>query len=283
MIQNKTWINMGMIAITMLASFSNVHAQEAKTVKASTDKSVNYSKGMAGQSAVMNGKSKIIFPIEYLKTNAGTIEVWVKSTPTVDAFQYLISAGFYNTQFYSAGYDAKGISFLNLKRNTEALLTEQRTKNKFAYYANLKTKTEVPCTGDWVHLAFVWATIKPGACLLQTYINGKLIEDRYNTTIGTEWLQNLKTFGIGFSTSSPGQQGFKGELDELRISNYPKTPVEIKAAFGTVSSGKKLTAEKGTLLLLNFEDTTNAQSSTKEQLDKTQITESFNKIMKELK
>ena len=266
-------------AVMLISAISS--EAEITTISPMSSKKITYNAGKAGKAAVMNGNSKIQFPIEFLKTNTGTVEFWVKTAVPIDKFQYIVSTGFYNSQFYSIGYNAKGINFLNLKRNTVKLLSNERSKQKFAYYTNLKKKTEIFNEGKWVSLAFVWAYIKPKACMVQMYINGKLVEDRYNSTVGTEWLPKFKSFCIGFNSSAQHMEGFKGELDELRISNYPKTPSEIKKAFEAVSSGKKLNVQEGTLLLLNFEGTTDAISSTNEQLDEKQITKSFKKILKE--
>ena len=50
-------------------------------------------------------------------------------------------------------------------------------------------------------------------------------------------------------------------IDELRVSNYPKKPSEIKAAYQDFLSGKPPVIEKGTLLLQHFDGAAEGSAS----------------------
>lgn len=251
---------------------ANAH-NGASVVKPLMASNLDYAKGKSGSGIVLSGKTRLQFPIKYLKANAGTIEVWLKPDPSED-FQYILSAGSFASQLFLTGLDAKGVNMLQkMKKGSDG---------KYAYYLSLKHPCELLNNKKWIALAFVWAYTGKDKCVVQIYLNGKLVEDRYNVTIGKEWAPFVKQFAIGFNSSSFNAKGYTGMMDELRISNYPKTPTEIKKAFDWVAKGKSLKPEQGTTLLLNFKKSAEAKSNTTDSLSAEEVKAKYEKILSEI-
>ncbi len=234
----------------------------------------SFEKGKVGRSAVFSGADKLGYGAEYLKANAGTIEIWVLPNPqNQEAFQYLLSIGSNNPLWFMIGLDKGEIVFLYTKKGAE---------KKYAYYSNIKNKADLFKSVEWHHLAFVWAFTKPGECLMQIYVDGRLKEEKWDLSTGDKWEDGDKSFSIGFNSASANAAAFIGRMDELRISNYPKSPSEIKASFEKGGRGEPLTPEPGTLLLLNFDDSTAGVSYTKDAETQEKVAKSVEKIMDEL-
>ncbi|MFA6292748.1 MAG: LamG-like jellyroll fold domain-containing protein [Victivallales bacterium] len=235
---------------------------------------LSFEKGKVGKSAVFSSAEKLSFGAEYLKANAGTIEIWVLANPQNQAaFQFLLSIGSNNPLWFMAGLD---------KGETVFLYAKKGAGKKYDYYSNIKNKTDLLKADEWHQFAFVWAFTKPGECLMQIYVDGRLKEEKWDLSTGEKWEDADKSFAIGFNSASAGAAAFSGQMDELRISNYPKSPSEIKASFEKGGRGEPLTPEPGTLLLLNFDDSTAGVSSTKDAGTRENVAKSVERIMDEL-
>lgn len=235
---------------------------------------VSFEKGKVGKSAVFNGVDKLRYSAEYLKANAGTIEMWVLPNPTDrDSFQFLFSAGSNNPLWFMSGLGNGEIVFHYSKKNPE---------KKYDFYSDIRNKTNLLKAGEWHHLAFVWAFRKSSECLMQIYVDGQLKEEKWDLSIGDKWDDTDKSFAVGFNSASVTAPAFKGQVDELRISNHPKLPSQIKACFEKGGRGEPLSPESGTLLLLNFDDSVAGLSSTRDAETQENITKAAEKIMDEL-
>lgn len=235
---------------------------------------VSFEKGKIGKSAVFPATEKLRFGAEYLKANAGTIEMWVLSnTRNQEAFQFILSIGSNSPLWFMTGLDKFEPVFHYSRKSGE---------KKYKFYSSIKSKTDLLKAGEWHHLAFVWAFTKPGECLMQIYIDGQLKEEKWDLSTGEKWEDADKSFAIGFSSANASAAAFTGQIDELRISNYPKFPSEIKTGFGKGVKGEPLTPEPGTLLLLDFEDSVAGVSSTKEAETQEKVAKTAEKIMDEL-
>ncbi len=234
----------------------------------------SFEKGKVGKSVAFNGADKLCYGVEYLKANSGSIEMWVLSSPgNQEAFQFLLSTGSNNPLWFMIGLNKGEIVFLYSKKNAA---------KKFDFYSNIKNRTNSLKAGEWHHLAFVWAFKKPGECLMQIYVDGQLKEEKWDLSTGEKWEDSDKSFAIGFNSAGANAPAFNGQIDELRISNYPKSPSEIKASFEKGVKGEPLTPEPGTLLLLDFDDSVAGVSSTRDAETQENVVKAAEKIMDEL-
>lgn len=235
---------------------------------------LSFEKGKVGKSAVFPGLDKLRFGAEYLKANAGTVEMWVLvNSQNQEAFSFLLSIGSNNPLWFMTGMDKFEPVFHYSKKSAD---------KKYDFYCNIKNKTNLLKPGEWHHLSYVWAFIKAGECLMQIYVDGQLKEEKWDLSTGEKWEDADKFFAVGFNSASATAPVFSGQIDELRISNYPKLPSEIKMSFQKGGRGEPLSTEPGTLLLLNFDDSTAGFSATKEAETKEKVAKSAGKIMDEL-
>ncbi len=255
------------VLLSAVSCFS-IFAGEAE-VQPSYKKNITFTDGIAGKAALFNAKSKLMFPLSYIKANCGTIELWLKTKSLEKGYAPLISVGKNIPMWFLTGFDSKGINFLY----------KRKENGKHKYYASMKQAYKFE--EKWTQFALVWAYNGSGESLVQIYVNGKSILGKFNTTTGQEW-KDCKHLGIGSNTASASSTSFVGALDELRISNYPKTPSEIMKAYKQVLSKQELKLEPGTLLLDNFSDSLTAKSMTTEALSAAQVEESVEKILNEL-
>jgi hypothetical protein len=249
----------------IVCSAENVEPLSGKT---------SFEKGKVGKSAVFPCADKLRYSSEYLKANAGTIEMWVLvNSQKQDAFNFLLSIGSNNPLWFMTGVDKGEIIFHYSKKNPV---------KKYDFYSSIKNKTNLLKAGEWHHLAFVWAFKKAGECLMQIYIDGQLKEEKLDLSTGERWEAADKSFALGFNSASVTAPAFSGQMDELRISNYPKLPSEIKASFEKGGRGEPLSTEPGTLLLLNLDDNATGLSSTKDAETKENVAKYAEKIIDEL-
>lgn len=258
-------------SLALLVSFAacfSVYAKETE-VKPKYKTQIKFTDGIAGKAISFNAKSKLLYPLNYIKANCGTIELWLKTKSPEKTYAPLFSVGKNNPMWFLAGFDSKGINFL-YKRKEGA---------EYKYYASLKQAYKFE--DKWTQFALVWAYNGKGQSLVQIYINGKSIMGKFNMTTGHEWF-DCKQLGIACNTASATSPSLVGVIDELRISNYPKTPSEILKAYKQVQAKKELKLEPGTLLLNNFSGSLNGKSMTTETLKEDQVKEHIEKILNEL-
>jgi len=227
-----------------------VVAEEIK-VAPILQKSLNYSSGKCGNALEMTGASRLVFKPDRINAAGGTIEAIVnlKAAPE-KAFVYLFSVGNNAPLWFFGGIENGNLSFMFRKK---------ADGGKYEYYAVLKSPSGIK-TGEWTHLAFVWGFKKEKECIMQIYVNGKSVVDKFDQSIGTQWGAADENFCIGCS-SAGAAPALNGMIDEFRVSNYPKKPSEIKAAYQEMLSGKPPVVEKGTLLLLHFDGTAEGTAS----------------------
>lgn len=238
---------------------------------------IEFKKGKIGKGGYFDGKSYIQYPIEYLKANAGTLEMWIKTEKSLDEinFQPILSAGANNPFWFLVCLNKNGVVFMYKNGRPPY-------KKEGEFYASVKANITEWNKDKWHHLAFIWGNTGKGKSFIQIYVDGKLKEARYNLTIGQDWPENLKFFGLGYNTASTKGEKFQGLIDEVRISNRPATKGEIKKSYEKVEKGEAIEADESTLLLLNFDDDMKGISKTKEKINQKEIDKIFSEIIKEI-
>ncbi len=244
-----------MIAKTLLTAIMafglGVAGAEEIKVAPILQKSLNYSSGKCGNALEMTGASRLAFKPDRINPAGGTIEAIVnlKAAPE-KAFVYLFSVGNNAPLWFFGGIENGNLAFMFRKK---------ADGGKYEYYAVLKSPSGIK-TGEWTHLAFVWGFKKEKECIMQIYVNGKAVVEKFDQSTGTQWGAADENFCIGCS-SAGAAPALNGMIDELRVSNYPKKPSEIKLAYQEMLSGKPPAVEKGTLLLLHFDGTDEGTAS----------------------
>lgn len=238
---------------------------------------VEFKEGKIEKCAYFNGENYLQYPIKYLKANAGTIELWVKTDKELEKinFQPILSAGTNSPLWFLIGLNQSKIFFL-YKNGTSPY------KKEGEFYASVSTTVKNWDKDQWHHLAFVWGSIEKGKSFIQIYVDGKLKEDRYNLTLGDNWPENIKIFGIGYNTANLKGEKFEGFIDEVRISNKPRTKKEIEAEYEKIKNGKSYELDSSTLLLLDFNDKNEGVSITTEKVSKETLKQLFEEILKEI-
>lgn len=240
-------------------------------VKPSGSRQVVFGDGKIGKALVLNGSSRLAYPSKFITANAGTVEMWVNPAESRD-MSFLFSVGSNSPVWLTVTLDRREVAFSFSKKGVV----------KPDAYARVSAKAEVFKPNEWHHLAAAWGYAKPGECLVQLFIDGVLKDAAYNVTTPYEWGQGDFGMGIGHNTASvASKEGFCGRLDEVRISNYPKSPLEVEAAFKLGIDGKPLPCEEGTLLLMRFDDDTNAVSATQTILSQKDVEKRVQKSIEE--
>jgi len=232
--------------------------------------------GKVGKAAYFDGNNFLQYSINYIKANAGSIEIWVRTDEPLEKIEFLplISVGTNSPLWFLTGLN-KGSIFFLYKNGKSPFRKEGE------FYTSVKVKVKKWDKDKWHHIAFVWGNTGKEKSFIQIYVDGKLKEARYNLTIGKKWQENIKFFGVGYNTASAKGKKFKGLIDELRISNIPRTKKEIKSDFETGENGKNLKCDKNTLLYISFDDNLKGESKTEEIIKNEEIYKRLNEIIKE--
>ena len=211
---------------------------------------VTFAPGKLGRAAQLNEKSRIYFDSSVLNTAGGTADLWIFPTAeTPEGKQnFLLSSGNNNPAWFFWGFDDKANNFLSRSR---------KDAKTFSHYSSIRIPYSFP-VNEWTHVALVWCNVAPQESLVQLYVNGKAVIEKFDQTLGPA---NSGPVGIGCSTASAGAPAFTGLIDELRISNAPRSPQEIMDNYQAVKNGKSLPADESTLLYLDFEDTLNGRKN----------------------
>jgi len=231
---------------------------------------VAFAQGKTGQCASFGEGSGLAVDSRWIKPNAGTFECWVRPAAAagdVD-WQPLLSLGGNDPEWFcvSLGRENVGLLFKNGR-------SPYRGPGQF--YASLSAEVKDWRSSEWRHIACVWANLGKGKSLIQIYVDGRLRADRYDATIAARF--ECRTLRIG--RAGVGGKALAGDLDELRISNSPKTPAEIRAAYEAGRAGRPLAAEPSTLLLLRFDGATAAESATTRALDAARVETLVKKVI----
>lgn len=232
----------GLFAVFAVVA-ATVQAEE-RAVNPLLARDITYAEGKIGKAAVLNEKSRLQFDSPVLSTSGGTAEMWIRpAAETPEGKQnFLISKGNNTPAWFFWGFDAKGNNFLSRCR---------KDAKTFEHYSSISIPGKLP-VNEWSHVALVWCHVAPGESLVQLYVNGQVVIEKFNQSLGAPMSGPV---GIGCNTASAGAPAFVGMIDELRISNTPLAPKEIKANFEAVKNGKTLPVEPSTLLYLDFEET----------------------------
>ena len=225
-------------------------AEDVKVVPLQ-QKSLTFGEGKCGKTLEMTGASRLVFKSDRINASGGTIELMVnlKAIPE-KSFVYLFSVGSNAPLWFFGGIENGSLTFMFRKK---------AAGGKYEYYATLKSASGIN-TGEWTHLAFVWGFKKDKECIMQIYVNGKAVAEKFDQSTGTQCSAADENFCIGCS-SAGAAPALNGMIDELRVSNYPKKPSEIKAAYQDFLSGKPPVIEKGTLLLQHFDGAAEGSAS----------------------
>ena len=217
---------------------------------------VTYVNGPAGKAVKLN--SPVDYNSAFIKANAGTIELWYQ-LPQDSAempHQFLLGVGENSPGWFCIGISKGQLGFL-YKNGLQPFARQGE------FYSHTGTGVKKHQKGEWHHLAIVWAHQGQGHDLVMLFVDGELREKKANANLGDRFATPYLRFGgAGIKGSE-----FKGALDEIRISNYPRTINEIVEAYREVKKGNALKKETGTLLLLNFENTLNGQNQTVRSLN----------------
>jgi|APSaa5957512622_1039677.scaffolds.fasta_scaffold04713_3 hypothetical protein len=212
--------------------------------------------GLAGQALRLSTRSAPVFPGTVLAGNAGTLEVWVRPVgPPKGVGDSILLTGGQNAPDWFVVAIADGRLTFTFKNGRKPY------RGPGEFYASLTTQVVDWGLGEWHHLAVVWANGAEGKGLLRVYIDGTLREARSNCTLGVA-IPPGRAFRLGY----PGKS-FPGDVDELRLSNRPRTSAEIANAYRRGRSGGALQVDVDTLLLLHFDDSLEGQARAVGSLD----------------
>lgn len=165
-----------------------------------------------GLMACFDGNSRIEVPNLIDGKSSFTIETWFNYTDNSD-WRWIYGTG--------SGFVDIGVA---LKENGNTLRYHGKT-NSGSFTTGNGTTTLT--SGTWYHLAYVFdGTTWTG------YVNG--VQDFQSTLSGTALTSNIQAFGQGFWGNG---EGFYGNLDELRIWNYPRLQSEIQADYDSQLDG----------------------------------------------
>ena len=198
--------------------------------------------GRAGQALQLTEKSRLSYDGSVFNAAGGTIEMWIRpAAKTAPGKQnFLISNGTNNPSWFFWGYDSKAYNFLS---------RERKDAKNFNHYCSIRMGLEFP-VNEWTHVALVWCYIGKGESLVQFYVNGKSVIDKFDQTLATA---SSGPVAVGWNTAGAGAPGFAGDIDELRISSVPLAPEEIAAGYEAGKSGKSLEVTAATLFYTGFE------------------------------
>jgi Domain of unknown function (DUF4838)/Concanavalin A-like lectin/glucanases superfamily/Glycosyl hydrolase family 67 N-terminus len=202
-----------------------------------------FTAGKIGQAVRADAKNPLMYAETCLKANGGTLEFWYK--PEVGP------AGKVNKMIFCSGTNSPNWFFATLGNGTIYWLFKNGRAPYRApgeCYATLRTKVADWKNNQWRHLAFVWADLGPGKSMMQIYLDGKLTADNYRATIADSF-KGKAPFRLGYLRGNTRP----GLIDELRVSNRPHSPAEIKKSYESGVGAQKLTPQNDTLLLLHFD------------------------------
>lgn len=164
-----------------------------------SSQNITYNTGRFGQALQCNGSTVIRFDTtNNLRRNSGTVEFWIKPENFTGA-GYILDHGFVSGMLLEIGYWT-GIS---INKNPDIFITWP----ELAWFPN-----------KWYHLAFTW-----GNGELKMYLNGKFVTRKQYTVELSVIPQSQFAVAAPFS----GSGGFKGLIDEFRISSIPRTENEL--------------------------------------------------------
>jgi len=224
-----------------------------------TNSRLDFADGTLDRAGSFDDTSLYSFSSHYIKANAGTIEGWCRLPKAANDTQnaFFVGVGDNNPEWFQISANDGKLSVL--LKNGRAPYREEGE-----YYTSLSADVTNWQADVWHHFAVVWANAGAGRSLVQIYVDGKLKAERYNATLGNRF--SGESIAIGRSSAS-AKTRMTALLDEIRISNYPRTPDQIAQAYQQVSSGKALEPEEGVLLMMHMDGDADGLSRTSLSLD----------------
>ena len=218
-------------------------AKTSSVVQPVLAQNLAYAPGRIGLALKVSESVRLQYPETVMTLAGGTVEVWVYLDEQIPAGKqvFLVSNGTNNPSWMFWGFETA---------NTNFLARSRKDAKNFSYYSSIKIPFTTPAK-QWTHFALVWCNIAPGESLVQLYVNGKVVIERFDQSLGEA---TAGPIGIGHNTATISTPAFSGALDELRISNCPRSPEEILADYQAGLSGKALSADDKTLLYAAFEE-----------------------------
>ena len=236
---------------------------------------IEFKKGQIGLAAVIEGGTGHALQYDRrstIKASAGTFELWVK--PAIPGKEILRGG-----VLFTLGRTG---SFWLYTVIQDGAVTFVWFNGRFPFRKEGEFHGSVKAQGiqwpadEWHHLAFVWAVAGKGESVMQIYVDGALKAERYNLDLQATFMGDY--LKIGCNAIHPDHPHFPGAIDEVRISNCPKTPEAIRDSYRLGARGLPLALEPSTLLLLHFEGTSAGLQATTEALDERRTREAVEKI-----
>jgi hypothetical protein len=205
--------------------------------------------GRVGQALQLNEKSRLSYDESVFNAAGGTVEMWIRpAAKTAPGKQnFLISNGTNNPSWFFWGYDSKAYNFLS---------RERKDARNFNHYCSIRMEAAFP-ENQWTHVALVWCYIGKEESLVQLYVNGKSVIDKFDQTLATA---SSGPVAVGWNTAGAAAPAFVGDIDELRISSVPLTPEKIRADYEAGKNGKFLEVNDTTLLYVGFDGNATGRS-----------------------
>ncbi len=233
------------LLVLMIFIVNALYSGEITIIAPVAHNGIKVEQGKIGKTATFNVNSKLFFNVDRIQPAGGTIELIVKRNR-------IANQG--NSALITVGVDDPICFFIGEQNGQLTFIYRKKTQDgKYEFSSTIKSLTQIK-DDEWTHLAFVWGYQREHGCIMQIYINGKTAEEKFRLSFGREWTNNDIMIGIGCNTADIAAASFTGMIDELHISNYPKSFNEINADYEEFAMGRSPKLEHSTLLLLHFDN-----------------------------
>lgn len=255
--------------LALLFLTASLHAENI-TVKPTTAIGIAFADGIVGKCARFDEKSRLCLDSAYFNSAGGCVEMWIcPALRPADQHQvFFISMGSNNPSWFCWGYGASFINFLSCSK---------LPNGKFSHYSSMKMNNEFTL-GEWTHIALNWCNMGQGKSMVQLYVNGEVIFEKFDQSLDEGNNRSVKNFSIGCNSARAASPSFIGLIDEIRISNQPLTPEKIAGNYRLTKDKRDIPVDETTILKLSFEDTLDGQSSSG-VLDLRQLIEKGNRVL----
>lgn len=187
--------------------------------------------------------SYVELPVDiFTNLTQATVEVWAKW----DGFRSF-------TRVFEFGAPWNSMSIFNQERYPDVRfnLYSRYAKDDRSLLYHIRVNG-ILRSNEWIHLA---AVSGPGG--MKLYANGNLVGEHTNTASFADiHVTQTNFFGRGLSRN-PGDQDFRGQMDEIRVWDHRRTEAQIRENMRKRMTGK----EEGLAGLWNFDNGTANDSS----------------------